>query len=62
MTTRKFQSSNQKSEHTCGDEELREAVKELLALADDGAFIDLANIEATPISRKLRSIVAQEAA
>mgnify|MGYP001570712606 CR=1 FL=1 len=39
--------------------ELLAALVELVALVDEGAFIDLANIEATPISRKLRAAIAK---
>lgn len=35
-------------------EELIDVVDELLTLADEGAYIDLADIKSTPISRRLR--------
>jgi len=38
--------------------DLLAALEELITLADDGAFIDLADIEATPISQKLRAAIA----
>ena len=39
--------------------EMYQTVKELLTLADDGAFLDLADVAATPISRKLRALLAR---
>ena len=38
---------------------LLEVLQELIRLADDGAYIDLADQEATPISRRLRQAIKE---
>lgn len=39
--------------------DLLEACKELIQLADEGAYIDLEDTNSTPISRKLRAAIAK---
>lgn len=39
-------------------DDLPDAVRELLNLADEGAYIDLADLQSTPISRRLREALA----
>lgn len=39
--------------------DLLDAIVEMIMLADEGAFIDLADVEATPVSRKLRAAIAK---
>ncbi len=40
-----------------GAKGLLEAADELITLADEGAFIDLADVDATPISRRIREAI-----
>ncbi len=37
--------------------DLLAALKAIIALADDGAYLDLADVEATPVSRQARDAI-----